>query len=146
MFVFRADDGTTRCMSKDRVYVSAMHWIERPGLAVVGFNFGGIMIVSLRTSKVYSMLYLDSQVQQFAVLEPEEDPRPLLYFWIAFNSIKTFEKIIIFLNLSYVYRGTTLLMCTMNFPKDEEAAKSSKEYTFLEPYFSPSMKVLQIKL
>lgn len=38
------------------------------------------------------------------------------------------------------FRGTTLLMCTITFPKDEEATKNSEEYTYLEPVFAPSMK------
>ena len=36
----------------EKVYVSALYYIEKSGLAVIGFNFGGIMFVSLRTSKV----------------------------------------------------------------------------------------------
>jgi hypothetical protein len=70
----------------EKVYVSALHWLDKSGLAIVGFNFGGIMIVSLRTSKVFSLLYIDGSVQNFAVQEPQDDPRPILYFWIAYNS------------------------------------------------------------
>lgn len=66
--------------------MSALYWIEKPGLAVIGFNFGGIMVISLRTSKVFSMFFMDGLVQHFAFQEPEEDPRPILYLWIAYNS------------------------------------------------------------
>lgn len=102
MFAFRADDGMTRCLALgniilinffiviEHVSVSALHWIEKSGLVIIGFNFGGIMIVSLRTSKVYSLLYIDGMVQHFAFQEPEEDPRPLFYLWIAYNSLKMF--------------------------------------------------------
>jgi hypothetical protein len=44
------------------VYVSALHWIEKSGLAVIGFNFGGIMVVSLRTSKVYAFDHFSSLI------------------------------------------------------------------------------------
>uniref|UniRef100_A0A914GTR3 ELYS beta-propeller domain-containing protein n=1 Tax=Globodera rostochiensis TaxID=31243 RepID=A0A914GTR3_GLORO len=129
MFVFRADDGTTKCLAKEKVVVSALHWVEKCGLAVIGFNFGGVMVVSLRTSKVYSLLYIEGIVQHFAFQEPEEDPRPILFFWIAFNSPRS---------------GTSLLLCNMNFPKDEERTKLSadggEEYTYLDPQFAPCMK------
>jgi len=75
----------------DKVHVSALHWIHKSGLAIIGFNFGGIMVVSLRTSKVYSFLYIDGSVQQFALQEPEEDPRPILYFWISYNSMTMYK-------------------------------------------------------
>jgi len=105
MFAFRSDDGTNRCYALgwslkkyllifnsilDRVFVSALYWIERSCLLVVGFNFGGIMIVSLKTSKVYSLFYADGMVQHLAHLDPEEDPRPVYYMWIAYNSIQMF--------------------------------------------------------
>uniref|UniRef100_A0A1I8AZW5 ELYS-bb domain-containing protein n=1 Tax=Meloidogyne hapla TaxID=6305 RepID=A0A1I8AZW5_MELHA len=107
------------------VFVSALHWIEKSSLVVIGFNFGGIMVVSLRSSKVYSLLYIDGMVQHFAHQEPEEDPRPLFYMWISFNSLQI---------------GNALVLCTVNFPKDEQATSNSAEYTFLEPCFTPCMK------
>ncbi|KAL3103245.1 hypothetical protein niasHS_002431 [Heterodera schachtii] len=128
MFVFRADDGTTKCLAKEKVMVSALHWEEKCGLVLVGFNFGGVMAVSLRTSKVYSLLYIDGSVLNFAFQEPEEDPRPILFLWIAFSSPRS---------------GTSLLLCNVNFPKDEERNKLSlqvEEYTYLEPQFAPYMK------
>uniref|UniRef100_A0A915LHB2 ELYS beta-propeller domain-containing protein n=1 Tax=Meloidogyne javanica TaxID=6303 RepID=A0A915LHB2_MELJA len=125
MFAFRSDDGTNRCYALDRVFVSALYWIERSCLLVVGFNFGGIMIVSLKTSKVYSLFYADGMVQHLAHQDPEDDPRPVYYMWIAYNSIQI---------------GNTLLLCTVNFPKDEKETSNPAEWTFLEPVFTPCMK------
>ena len=46
-----------------------------------------------------------------------------------------------------IFSGSTLLMCTINFPKDEESAKiTGQEYTYLEPHFTPCMKVCYIFL
>lgn len=36
----------------DDVYVTALTYVERGSMVVVGFNFGGVLFVSLKTQKV----------------------------------------------------------------------------------------------
>uniref|UniRef100_A0A915CSW0 Uncharacterized protein n=1 Tax=Ditylenchus dipsaci TaxID=166011 RepID=A0A915CSW0_9BILA len=113
------------CSFLDKVFVSALTYIEKSKLVVVGFNFGGMLIISLKTSKVISLLYIEGSVKYFALQEPEEDPRPILFFWVCINVVQ---------------KGPVVILLSINFPKDEAATKDPAEYTFEEPVFIPSMK------
>jgi beta-propeller of ELYS nucleoporin len=126
VFVFRSDDGTVKCLEKDKVHVSALHFIPRSHLVVIGFNFGGLLIISLRTSKVYSLYYVDGTVEHFALQEPEEEPRPILYFWTLINTHRESN-------------GAMALLLMVNFPKDEQCA-SVEEWSWAEPVFTPLLK------
>lgn len=64
MFVFRSDDGQLKVSEKglfnflfkkfvlEKVSVTALYYIEKSKLVVIGFNFGGVLSISLKTSKV----------------------------------------------------------------------------------------------
>lgn len=55
----------------DDVYASELSYIEKGSLVVVGFNFGGILMVSLRTQKVYVPVLLlasTSKLDSFQLL------------------------------------------------------------------------------
>ncbi|KAI1718530.1 beta-propeller of ELYS nucleoporin domain-containing protein [Ditylenchus destructor] len=125
MFVFRSDEDVTKCIEKDKVSVTALTYVEKSKLVVIGFNFGGILCVSLKTSKVMSHLYLEGEVNHFAMQEPEEDPRPILFLWVSIQSPQ---------------KGGVVLLLSMNYPKDEAATKEPSEYTYDEPVFMPCLK------
>ncbi len=108
----------------EKVHVSCLHYIPKSHLAIIGFNFGGLLIISLSTSKVYSLYYLEGSVEHLAIQEPEEEPRPLYYAWLHLHSRS---------------HGSLALLLMVNFPKDENMA-DPKEWSWAEPAFTPMLK------
>lgn len=102
-FEFRSDDGVAKNMKLNAVYVTGLHFIKKANVVVVGYNFGGLLAVSLINQKVYVLgvgnilsiffsyaIYLkDAAIEHFAIQEPEDDPQPLLWFWASFNDNAT---------------------------------------------------------
>lgn len=72
------------------VTVSALHHVHLAGTLLIGYSFGGFQVYSLTDSSLlYSlklnMKRLEPPVTHFAIQEPENDPRPFLYFWTCRN-------------------------------------------------------------
>lgn len=40
----------------------------------------------------YTFLFTEGLVNYFAVQEPEDDPRPIVYFWCAVDAHKRYER------------------------------------------------------
>ncbi|KAH7717373.1 MEL-28 protein, partial [Aphelenchoides avenae] len=123
-FRFLSDDGGEHHTTRDDVYVTALSYIERGSMVVVGFNFGGVLLVSLKTQKVYTFLFAEGLVNYFAVQLPEDDPRPIAYFWVGVDAHK---------------RGQCLLMLLVSFPEDDQL-KDPSQWTYKSPAFTPQLK------
>uniref|UniRef100_A0A914D6A3 Uncharacterized protein n=1 Tax=Acrobeloides nanus TaxID=290746 RepID=A0A914D6A3_9BILA len=92
-FTFKPDGGQPTTMKKSAAIVTGFHYIEKSRCLVIGYNFGGIVTVSLVTQKVQCYYMKDGAIEHFALQEPDDDPRPILYLWTSVrDNLTRFEK------------------------------------------------------
>ncbi|KAL3986365.1 hypothetical protein ACH3XW_42445 [Acanthocheilonema viteae] len=113
-FNFVASNGATYPVSVDEIHVTAITYLERCKTVVIGFSCGAFITVNLLNGNDASYYYSSSPVYNFSCQEPMDDPRPVLYLWVAYSKgIQKNPHVILFL---------------INFPNDE--GHPPNEWTF----------------
>uniref|UniRef100_A0A0N5ADP3 ELYS-bb domain-containing protein n=1 Tax=Syphacia muris TaxID=451379 RepID=A0A0N5ADP3_9BILA len=110
----------------EKVCVTAMSYIPKCWLLLIGFSCGVVVSFSLSPS-VTRMLYFmhDGPVHSFAWQEPNDDPRPTFYLWIAHDAAKKRIK-----NIRSM--GPQVLLTSIVFPDDE--GKPFHEWSYKYPW------------
>uniref|UniRef100_A0A158Q7Q8 ELYS-bb domain-containing protein n=1 Tax=Elaeophora elaphi TaxID=1147741 RepID=A0A158Q7Q8_9BILA len=96
------------------VYVSAITYLERCRTIIIGFSCGAFITVNLLNGNDASYYYSSSPVYGFSCQEPMDDPRPVLYLWVAYS--KGLQK------------NPHVILFVINFPNDE--GHPHNEWTF----------------
>uniref|UniRef100_A0A7E4VR76 ELYS-bb domain-containing protein n=1 Tax=Panagrellus redivivus TaxID=6233 RepID=A0A7E4VR76_PANRE len=80
-FNFQADDGKYHKGSKKEFFVTAMSFMPSCGVVLLGFNFGGIYMVSLRTQRPYAHFFCEGVIEGIIETHADDDPRGGFYLW-----------------------------------------------------------------
>ncbi|CAG9532936.1 unnamed protein product [Cercopithifilaria johnstoni] len=113
-FNFVAANGATYPVSVDEIHVTAVTYLERCKTVVIGFSCGAFITVNLFNGNDASYYYSSSPVYSFSCQEPMDDPRPVLYLWVAYS--KGMQK------------NPNAILFVINFPNDE--GHPPNEWTF----------------
>ncbi|VDN03467.1 unnamed protein product [Thelazia callipaeda] len=112
--VFSINIGKFKLLFYD-LYVSAVSYLERCKTLVIGFSCGAFIAVSLLNGKDGSYYHSSSSVYGFACQEPVDDPRPVLYLWVAYSKRK---------------QNPHAMLFVITFPNDE--GQPSSQWSFSE--------------
>ena len=76
------------------VSVTALYYVPQMCSLFIGYNFGGFHMFSLRElSLQYSCpLSLPTPIVDFTFLEPENDPRPYVFVWVARGATSAMQR------------------------------------------------------
>lgn len=86
-FVFKAEmNRITQGDTKD-LYVTSFAYVEKSGIIVMGFPFGGIFTVSLRNQRQRCYLLTEAVVEGINVQFADDDPRGLFYLFFVFAKV-----------------------------------------------------------
>uniref|UniRef100_A0A1I8ERA1 ELYS-bb domain-containing protein n=1 Tax=Wuchereria bancrofti TaxID=6293 RepID=A0A1I8ERA1_WUCBA len=113
-FNFMANNGTVYPVSVDEIHVTAITYLERCKTVVIGFSCGAFITVNLLNGSDASYYYSSSPVYGFSCQEPMDDPRPVLYLWVAYSKGKQ--------------KNPHVILLVINFPNDE--GQPPNEWTF----------------
>ncbi|CAJ0929551.1 unnamed protein product, partial [Mesorhabditis belari] len=115
----------------DEVFVSAIGFVERARTLVIGLNFGGIVVCSLSDQPSIESIphqMFQSEPKFIEAMVPENDPRPRLYFAVAFNCSQATAA------------GITLFV--MEFPTDErESMHDPTKWQYKDLAVIPFLKI-----
>uniref|UniRef100_A0A914YT43 ELYS beta-propeller domain-containing protein n=1 Tax=Panagrolaimus superbus TaxID=310955 RepID=A0A914YT43_9BILA len=84
-FLFKDDQGRECKGGRSNFYVSKFAFIERCAIVVMGFPFGGIFMVSLRTQRPYAFFMAEGVIEDCAIQDADDDPRGFFYLWFALS-------------------------------------------------------------
>ncbi|VIO99275.1 Uncharacterized protein BM_BM11057 [Brugia malayi] len=104
-FNFVANNGTVYPVNVDEIHVTAITYLERCKTVVIGFSCGAFITVNLLNGNDASYYYSSSPVYGFSCQEPMDDPRPVLYLWVAYSKGKQ--------------KNPHVILLVINFPNDE---------------------------
>ena len=85
LFTFRDDQGRNYTGKRKDFFVSKFAFIERCAIVVMGFPFGGIYMVSLRTQRPYAFFVSQGVIEDIALQDADDDPRGFFYIWFALS-------------------------------------------------------------
>ncbi|KAK6109355.1 hypothetical protein QQG55_35670 [Brugia pahangi] len=89
----------------NEIHVTAITYLERCKTVVIGFSCGAFITVNLLNGNDASYYYSSSPVYGFSCQEPMDDPRPVLYLWVAYSKGKQ--------------KNPHVILLVINFPNDE---------------------------
>jgi hypothetical protein len=84
-FTFQDDQGRSYSGSRSNFYVSKFAYVERCAIVIMGFPFGGIYMVSLRTQRPYAFFMAEGVIEDCAIQDADDDPRGFFYIWFALS-------------------------------------------------------------
>lgn len=84
-FVFRGENDRRYGGYARDLYVTTFAFIEKSGIIVMGFPFGGIFTVSLRNQKQKQYFLMEAVVEDITIQFADDDPRGLFYVWFVFG-------------------------------------------------------------
>ncbi|EFO17553.2 hypothetical protein LOAG_10945 [Loa loa] len=116
-FNFVANNGAMYPVSVEEIHVTAITYLERCKTIAIGFSCGAFITVNLVNGNDASYYYSSSPVYGFSCQEPMDDPRPVLYLWVAYSQGKQ--------------KSPHAKLFVINFPNDE--GHSPNEWTFNDP-------------
>uniref|UniRef100_A0A915Q1J3 ELYS beta-propeller domain-containing protein n=1 Tax=Setaria digitata TaxID=48799 RepID=A0A915Q1J3_9BILA len=115
-FNFIANNGAIYPVSVDEIHVTAITYLERCKTVVIGFSCGAFITINLHNGNDSSYYYSSSPVYSFSCQEPMDDPRPVLYLWVAYSEGKQ--------------KKAHVMLFVINFPNDE--GQPPNQWTFEE--------------
>ncbi|KAM3716490.1 Protein mel-28 [Dirofilaria immitis] len=113
-FNFVANNGAVYPISIDEIHITAIIYLERCRTVIIGFSCGAFITVNLVNGNDASYYYSSSPIYSFSCQEPMDDPRPVLYLWVAYSRGKR--------------KNPYVMLFVINFPNDE--GHLPNEWTF----------------